>query len=159
MLTVTAGATFVFDEAKARAWLDRGIQQYNEGRYDDADDFRQLPDVQADWRADYQEPGDIAALVHKAVHAGVIELPVRAYGDGIGMIFEHDRAGTLAYRYIAEVASSVRLSLVSYAKAFVNIGEPCTVGADAALAVLAEAVEAVNNLLADLDQHIAAVAA
>ena len=140
---------FTMDEGKAREWLKRAVSIW-EGTAEDDNGVEDLPEITSDW--DPLAPDcevDSYSLVRTAVNAEVIGTP-----DGHDIDFEYnDDSDGGYYRFIVGVGPS--LYLASHCTEMRKLGARDTTGLAAAMAILREAVQSANQVLADLDEYVA----
>lgn len=155
--TTETAARFTLDEERAREWLAHSVTHYETGKCDrEPACTGELADLGEDWnpRGTDEETVTLTTLVYDAQHEGIITGPGRAsveYAD----TSDESEAG---YRWEVwtRPESGPWLTLTGHYEKAWHIGEPDLTGADAALAILREAVSTANGVLDDLDRYSAA---
>jgi len=142
---------FTLDEKRAAAWLARAVAQFEPRS---AGETSQAPELELSASYDPHEDDGGATtydIVAGAKASGLITGP----GE-IAFDYDDDSEGEIGYTWLVYLDGPGSLKLFTYYSKIRHLGgqEPGR-GADAALAVLREAVSAGNQLLADLDGHIA----
>jgi hypothetical protein len=151
MDTQTTTQRFTLDEAKAQEWLQRAVAAYERTLYgDDPVTGEILPEITEDWQpGDCDSDIDICNLVRDAILAGIITRP--ANGE-IDFEYIHDPDEDW-YRFL--VGFWPGLAVASPVTEMRKLADPCVTGADAALAILREAVTTANGVLDGLDEYVA----
>lgn len=148
-------ATFMLHESHAREWLTRVVVINELGECGpDSQMDTDPPPITMTWqpRAVGEEDGTFL-LVRAAQEAGALHGP-----PGVELDFEYvDDGDGGYYRYILRLADPRPLLLASPPEEMARLGEPDAIGLNAAMAILAEAVETANQLLTDLAAYVAAV--
>jgi hypothetical protein len=156
----TTARRFTLDESKARKWLEKVVAAYEWDMYGEGDEPTRpegddLPGIGQDWQA--ADPGnedDIYRLVRQAVDGEIIGRP----DDKYDLDFEYVADEDGGYYYFL-VRIGYRLKLASLACEMRKIDGRDESGVAAALAVLNEAVNSANGVLANLDEYVTSRAA
>jgi len=138
---------FTLDEAKAEAWVNRAVTQYETGETSGED----LPEIGKDWNpVEPDEEITVYSIVRAAVESGIISKPA-----DIDLDFEYVEDGDGGYYHFV-VYVGWRVKLASHSYEMRKLGERDTTGVKAALAILDEAVREANWALDGLDEYVAA---
>lgn len=147
-------ATFTLDEPHAREWLTRVVVTNELGECSpDPQLDGDPPPITMTWqpRAVGEEDGTFL-LVRAAQETGALRGP-----PGAELDFEYvDDGDGGYYRYILRLADPKPLLLASPLEEMALLGDPDAIGINAAIAILAEAMDTANQLLTDLATYIAA---
>ena len=153
----TSPARFALDREAATAWLTLAVAASEAGEYPATDDEgRELPDICEGYQPtdDYETGGTTWTLVSSAHAAGIITGPGEVWFD-----FSRTSDGETGYTWVLHIEASDghALRLASFYDDLRHCGDGGGArGIPAALAVLREAANAGNDLLADLDAYVAA---
>lgn len=142
---------FTLDEERAAGWIARAVAQSSAGPMDGEDGYdRDLPAISAGWRPWHDDGSATSDLLSLAQAAGIVTGPPEAAID-YEQITDQDGSGYRWLVYLGDEAARLIL-----ADAFSDSWAE-DAGAEAALAILRDAVIAGNELLADLDRYMGAV--
>jgi hypothetical protein len=145
---------FTLDEGKAAEWIAANIAQ-SEQFYGDCSSRAPELEITADYSpaTDFESGSDTVELVGSARDAGIIAGPGELLFD---FLADSEGVGYAWLLYLGEPGHTLKLS--SGYESLHHLGDGSeSKGADAAMAVLREAVSTGNRLLDDLDAYVTSV--